>query len=114
MKHRYKIKNILHSGAKGERGSSVSDDKYDYMINAIVFFNIDELKNGESLMFWFENHPFHKWWMTSTVKDHEFLEDGQILIVETMNTIYTFLDLGEFVFERKVEMPDCLRGEICV
>lgn len=100
MIHKYKIESILHSGTKSERGTPVTDEKYDHLVGSIVKFEPDNVKDGESLTFWFDWHPFYRWWTVSTIISHEFREDGRVLVIETLNSIYTFIDCGEYAFQR--------------
>ena len=100
MMKEYKLINILHSGQKGERGTLVTQEKYDGMIGSLVILNIDEINIGDSFTFWFENNMFYKYWTTSPVLSFINSETKQKLIIETLNSLYTFDYIGEFKRKR--------------
>ena len=100
MVHRYKIDSILHSGVKDERGTPVTEEKYEHMVGSIVKFDPDTIKDNERFTFWFDYHPFYRWWTMSEIKSHEFKEDGKLLMIETIYSIYNFMDCGEYSIQR--------------
>jgi len=115
MVHKYIIKDILHSGTKGDRGSPVTDEKYDGMIGSIVFFDPSEIKFNQSFDFYFKYHPYYNFWTISYVKEIAYDTEKRNLIIESENSIYIFEDMGEYRFVRDTINPDLVRGvAVCV
>ena len=105
----YKLESITHSGTKGERGTPVTDEKYEYMVGSIVFLNPNTIRIGFSFEFYFRQHPYYRSWVVSRVKWYGYREDHKVLEVETMNSIYTFIDCGEFVLKKDSVDPGIVR-----
>ena len=104
MKKIYKIKDIVHSGLKGERGTPVTNIKYKYVIGYKCFFDKDEIELGWSFSFYFINNPEYICWGMSAVERVEEKPLEKELIIETRNSIYTFKELGDYeMSERATE-----------
>lgn len=84
----YTIKEILHSGRKGIRGTHCDDEKYRYIEGCRISFEWNELQRGKELTFHFHNHPFYIWWDTSMVLAAVIDKENRLLHIETENTIY--------------------------
>ena len=97
MIKKYKIKEILHSGKKGERGLPVWNKKYEYVLGFDCFFDKDNITVGSPFIFYFINNPEYAWWGMSTVVSVDEKPDEKKLIVETLNSIYIFEELGDYV-----------------
>ena len=97
MIKKYKIKEILHSGKKGERGLPVWNKKYEYVLGFDCFFDKDNITVGAPFIFYFINNPEYAWWGMSTVVSVDEKPDEKKLIVETLNSIYIFEELGDYV-----------------
>ena len=96
MKKIYKVKDIVHSGIKGERGAPVTNEKYKYVIGYKCFFDKDDIELGWSFVFYFINNPEYICWGTSAVDGIEEKPLEKELIIETRNSIYTFEELGDY------------------
>ena len=97
MVKKYKIKEILHSGRKGERGLPVWNKKYEYVLGFNCFFNKDNITVGVPFIFYFISNPKYVWWGMSTVVSVDEKLDEKKLIVATLNSIYIFDELGDFI-----------------
>lgn len=83
------LKDILHSGRKGERLTPVNDPKYYDIIGWNVWLDIKDIKAFEELRFYFKGHPMYDWW-TTTAAIEARIEDDKTLYFESVNTIYVF------------------------
>ena len=106
MVHEYKIESIVHSGTKGERGVPVTDDKYDYLVDSVCFFDPDDIKMNYGLKIYLKCHPYHQTWIVSRIQS--VTKNDEYLIIETINSIYTFKDCGEFMLVRNSITPNLL------
>ena len=97
MRRVYKIIGIVHSGKKGERGTPVSEDKYDQLIGCHVSFDIDKIYLGYGLTMYLKpgDHPYYDWWTMSCLQRVDYDEEDNILTIETLNSIYYLEDLGD-------------------
>ena len=98
MNTKYKIIGIVHSGTKGERSTPVTANKYDDIVGCKVFFNPDNIHIGYGLTMQFppDEHPLYDWWTISCIQ--KAFREQDILIIETMNSIYYLKYLGECVY----------------
>lgn len=106
MVHEYKIESIIHSGTKGERGVPVTDDKYDYLVNSVCFFDPDDIKINYGLEIYLKLHPYYQTWIMSRIQS--VTKNDEYLIIETINSIYTFKDCGEFMLVKSLSDPNIL------
>lgn len=97
MRQYYRILNIVHSGRKGERGTAVTDDKYDGVVGCRVMFDTKELKRGYRLRMFFVpyEHRIYDWWTISLVQHFYHEEEDNVLVIETLNSIYYLECLGD-------------------
>ena len=103
MIKKYKIKEILHSGKKGERGLPVLNKKYEYVLGFDCFFDKDNITVGSPFIFYFISNPEYAWWGMSTVVSVNEKPDEKKLIVETLNSIYIFEELGDFIASEEAQ-----------
>ena len=104
MVHEYKIESIVHSGTKSERGVPVTDDKYDYLVDSVCFFDPDDIKINYGLEIYLKCHPYYQTWIVSRIQS--VTKNDEHLIIETINSIYTFKDCGEFILKRSPIDPN--------
>lgn len=92
MDKEYTLISITHNGRKGVRGTSVDNPKYDGMVGQKVIFDLDAINQFQPMTLKFiEPSAPYSWWYTSEVLA---LADDTLkknIILETANTIYTFL-----------------------
>ena len=91
MLEKYKLINIVHSGRKGLRGTTVDAFKYDGLINSDVWFDIFDCQRGKNFRFLLKHHPNYDYWDTSLVLavKEGYDEDGiKRFEIETENSIY--------------------------
>ena len=94
MKNVYIVKNIFHSGRKGERYTPVNDDyKYGGIIGYKVKFNPLKLERGKNLYMDVCASPQYSWWETSMVLA-TYIDKDKTLVVETENSIYEFEEVN--------------------
>ena len=97
MRKRFKILNIVHSGTKGERGTPVTEKKYDGLVGCEVRFDINNICVGYSLILhivpWM--HKYYDYWTISAIERIDHDEEDGILILETLNSIYYLEELGD-------------------
>ena len=86
---KWTLTEVLHSGRKGERNTPVDNPKYDDIIGWTVGLDKDNLKPFEEFRFYFKGHPKYDYWTTTAVIEAH-IEKGNILHIETVNTIYVF------------------------
>ena len=89
----FKIKEIVHSGRKGTRYESVTDEKYDGLVGCKINWNIDDIKQFDGVTFKVRNHPFYSYWHTSPVIQLA-KRDITTYELETINTIYVLEEAG--------------------
>ena len=87
MTKEYTVKEILHSGRKGERYTPMVNYKYKGVIGYNVKFDIDNLRRGKSLHMNLCDSPEYDWWETSMVLAVA-IKEGEGLEIETENSIY--------------------------
>ena len=90
MKKAYRLVGIVHSGIKGDRGTPVTEDKYDGLINAKVEFDPDNIVVGSRFNFDVIHNPYYDWWSTSDVLHKDYDEEDGVWVVETFYSIYYF------------------------
>lgn len=95
----YKIKTILHSGTKGERGTPRIDGRYPLRIGRIVELDEKYLKEGIQLILNYvkdENGDDYRGLSLycSTIKDWDYVYNNRIRI-ETNNSIYELEEVEE-------------------
>lgn len=95
----YKIKSILHSGTKGERGTPREDGRYPLRIGRIVELDVNDIKEGTRLILNYvkdENgNDYSRYYLLcSVVKDWDYVYDNRIRI-ETNNSIYELEEVEE-------------------
>ena len=97
MKQYYRILNIVHSGRKGERGTAVTDIKYEGVIGCRAAFDTEKLKRDYGLQMFFVpyEHRTYDWWTISSVQRFYHEEEDNILVIETLNSIYYLECLGD-------------------
>lgn len=97
MRQYYRILNITHNGTKGERGVTVTEEKYDGVIGCQVSFNPDNIRIGYGLTMIFAPyaHRDYEWWSLSNIQNVYHEEEDNILVIETTNSIYYLECLGE-------------------
>lgn len=87
----YTIKDITHSGRKDIRGKQVTDVKYNGLIGLRVGFDINNIKQYNSVrLYLVDYHELYTWWDTSEVISLSVGGDGKFVVLETANTIYMF------------------------
>lgn len=101
MRKKYKVKEILHSGRKAERGLPVWDRKYEYVIGYDCFFDPKDIVVDSPFVFYFIDNPEYLWWGMSNVVSVEEKPDNKELIVETLNSIYFFEDFGDYIMQER-------------
>ena len=89
---KFRIIDILHSGLKGERGSPVTQSKYEGMLGAIVWIDKTCVYLDRPAHIIFENHPTYEWWDTSNVI--AISETENFFGIETLNSIYVLLKIN--------------------
>ena len=96
MRRKYKIVSIVHSGSRGERGTPVTEDKYDGVIGCEVRFDPDDIHIDYGLKMDFVPwaHRLYDWWTISNVQSVDYDDEDNILVIETCNSIYYLADLG--------------------
>lgn len=90
----YKIKQILHSGRKGERNTPRIDGRYQMRIDRIVEFDTKNIVIGYPFVLNYiqdENgHDYRGFCLTTSfVKDWDYVFDN-VIRIETNNSIYEF------------------------
>lgn len=95
----YKIIDILHSGRKDIRGKSVTDKKYEELINFKVMCDLKNIKPFERVRMYIKNHPLYDYWNTSAVVKLSYDELNEIWIIETLNSIYKLKELDTEVLD---------------
>ena len=91
MKKFYKLLDVVHSGRKGIRGTSVCDMKYEGVIGFTCSFDIDDIQQFKPMRFEVADSWFYDWWRTSEILA---LNIGEGFIeVETANSIYIFKEI---------------------
>ena len=103
MIRKYKIKSIVHSGRKGERGTPVTQEKYAFMIGCEALFDLEYVRIGRSFSFLLVGHPLYYDWTMSCVTDCWFSEETKTLNIETANSIYEFEYIGKWVDDENKE-----------
>lgn len=88
MKKEYIVIDVLHSGRKGERYTSVNQSKYEGLIGYTVKFDLDKLEQNKSLHMDVKNSPVYDWWDTSMVVSVTVNEETNYVLIETVNSIY--------------------------
>lgn len=97
MVKKYKIKEILHSGRKAERGLPVQDNKYEHVVGYNCFFNKEDIIVGLPFIFLFLYNPEYMWWGMSNVVSVKDNSSDNELVVETLNSIYVFKEIEDFM-----------------
>ena len=92
MKKLYKLLDVVHSGRKGIRGTTVCDMKYEGLIGYTCSFDIDDIQQFKQMKFDVVDSQYYDWWKTSEVLEVGINEEG-LIVVETANTIYKFLEI---------------------
>lgn len=91
MKEQYKIMSIQHSGRKGIRFSDVDHPKYDGLLGCTAIIDLDDIKQFQPYLIDIIDSPQYEWWNISPVVQVGFtLDEDPLLVIETVNTIYTF------------------------
>lgn len=90
MKGYFRITKIVHNGAKGERETPVTDEKYDGLIGCPVSFDMSDIHIGYSLTMYIAPyaHRLYDWFTVSCIQDVVYDPNEKTLIIETMNSIY--------------------------
>ena len=91
----YIIQKIQHSGRKGIRNTDCTDIKYKGLIGYKCQIDVDEIQQFKPYKFKVDS-PEYEWWRTSEVLSAVIhaIDNKVILIIETVNTIYTFEKVG--------------------
>lgn len=92
MKKLYKIKSILHTGRKGEKGTPRTDGRYPLRIGRIVELDVNTLIKDTQLVLDYvkdENGNDYRGYhlQCSSIKDWDYVYNDRINI-ETCNSIY--------------------------
>lgn len=97
MRSLWIIKAITHNGKKGERGTAVTAEKYDGLVGCWVSFDPEKIHIGYGLTMYIapHHHRLYDWWTISCVQSVENLDNGAILKIETLNSIYYLQRLDE-------------------
>ena len=104
MRKRYKVKEVLHSGRTADRGLPVWDRKYEYVIDYDCFFDYKDIVVDAPFVFYFVNNPEYVWWGMSNVVSVEEKPESKELIVETLNSIYIFEELGDYIMQERASV----------
>ena len=94
MLRKYILKEILHSGRKGIRGTDRTELKYKGLLGYQCFISSAQIRQFKPCKF-DVNSPYYDWWRTSEVLAAKIYcnDDGTFLEIETVNTIYIFKEV---------------------
>lgn len=97
MREMWVIETIVHNGKKGERGTAVSDEKYNGLVGCWVSFDPEKIKIGYGLTMYIapNHHQLYDWWAISCIQRVDECDNGAILKIETLNSIYYLKRLNE-------------------
>lgn len=91
MEKQYKLLDVVHSGRKGIRGTTICDRKYEGILGFYCRFDLDDIQQFKPFTFDVINSWYYDWWTTSEVLEAT-VEEG-IVQVETANSIYRFKEV---------------------
>ena len=102
MHDKFIIEKIVHNGNKGERGSPVTDIKYDGLVGCPVSFNMSDIHIGYSLTMYIAPyaHRLYDWFTVSCIQDVVYDPNEKMLIIETINSIYY---LKEIEYDKRTD-----------
>ena len=98
MRKEYILKNIVHSGRKGIRNEPVKDSKYDGLIGARLYWDIDEVKQFKTTRFVIPESEVwcpYDWWETSEVLELSIDTRTNEVFLETANSIYILQEVSK-------------------
>lgn len=91
---KYRLRDIYHSGRKGNRWEKVTQPKYDDMVGCLTTFDPNSVEQFEGVRFYLKDHPLYRWWDTTAIVQLSRGFDGDYYL-ETINTIYVFEEVKE-------------------
>lgn len=95
----YRIKSISHSGSRGNRGTARTDGRYPTRIGRIVELEYKKLVLGTPLILNYikdENgNDYRGMYLRCSRIQSIHIVTEKLFVVETMNSIYEFEEVGE-------------------
>lgn len=82
---RYRIKGIYHNGRRGIRWEPVTEEKYDGLLDALISWDVHEIKQFQCTSFKVLSGGIWNWYTSEIL---QLSKKDKTYVLETVNTIY--------------------------